>query len=286
MGYPSVAAFGAVHATNSDATAKTVEVPAHAAGDRLVLVCGWDGAPTVSPAAVDGQSWVQVLSAANGTACRLSVHEIINSSANAAAQNITVTLGASERGAARVYAIGGSHSSTASPALTATATSANPNPPSLDPSGWAAEDTLWIAVMAHDAGNLAVTAGPVNYTDFAEHRIGTATTGAGFAFASRQLNAASEDPGVFTMTAEDSVAATVAIRGDPAFTGVATAIEVNEAAITLNHASGIFHAAETDLAAGGVLALLPVATVVENQEARPVVGVDESPVLRIGLGFF
>jgi hypothetical protein len=286
MGYPSVAASGAVHATNADATAKTVEVPAHAAGARLLLVCGWDGAPTVTPAAVDGQSWVQVLSQAATTACRLSVHEIRNSSANAAAQNITVTLGASERGGARCYAIGGSHTTTAAEVASTTSTAANPNPPFLDPTNWAAEDTLWITVTAHDSGALAVTAAPAGYTDFAEHKVGTASTGAGFAFATRQLNATSEDPGVFTMAAEDSVTATIAIRGDPAFTGIATAVEVNEAAITLDHVSGIFHAAETDLAAGGVVAMLPVATVVENQEARPVVGVDESPVLRIGLGFF
>jgi hypothetical protein len=41
--------------------------------------------------------------------------------------------------------------------------SANPNPPSLDPSGWDVEDTL--AICGYDDGRRTVTAYPTNYTN-------------------------------------------------------------------------------------------------------------------------
>lgn len=84
-------------------------------------------------------------------------------------------------------------------AVSASGDATSANPPSLTPS-WGADNTLWIAV----AGNAATgettgfTAAPTNYTGL--HSVGTSSGGAtvNLATASRQLNAASEDPGTFT----------------------------------------------------------------------------------------
>jgi hypothetical protein len=91
----------------------------------------------------------------------------------------------------------------------AAAGSTNPNPPSLTPS-WGALDTMWLAGAGND-GNVAITAGPASYTNFVNTRWAN-TSGCGIATARRELNTATEDPGTFTMSTEQWVAHTIAIR--------------------------------------------------------------------------
>jgi hypothetical protein len=95
-------------------------------------------------------------------------------------------------------------------ATTAPGASTNPDPPSLDPAGWATEKTLWIALAGND-GNEAITAGPSGYFYFRNDRV-AAATGAGIAVAWIESEAGSEDPGVFTMASEQWAAGTIAIR--------------------------------------------------------------------------
>lgn len=90
--------------------------------------------------------------------------------------------------------------------------SVNPNPPSLSPS-WGSDKTLWIAINHSSAGSTVTHptsyGGAVDgYTGvFNEFHARTATS-------HRELEAASEDPGVFTLgQSVDWVANTVAIRG-------------------------------------------------------------------------
>lgn len=100
-----------------------------------------------------------------------------------------------------LLSIPGAHATTppeVSAAL-ATGTSAAADPAALDPAGWAAEDTLWIAVRG--SGETSTTgsftglgAAPTNYTDSAQTGISADAVGgveAGTSF--RQLNASSED---------------------------------------------------------------------------------------------
>jgi len=93
---------------------------------------------------------------------------------------------------------------------TAPGASTNPDPPNLDPAGWATEKTLWIALAGND-GNVAITAGPSGYFYFRNDRV-AAATGAGIAVAWIESEAASENPGVFTMASENWGAGTIAIR--------------------------------------------------------------------------
>jgi PKD repeat protein len=99
-------------------------------------------------------------------------------------------------------------------AATVTGSSQNPNPPNLAPS-WGAGDTLWFAACGYDQGQRTVTAYPANYTNGQNDRSNN-NQGCGVGTAIRQLNAASENPGTFTLSAaEQWIAATVAIQSAP-----------------------------------------------------------------------
>lgn len=92
-----------------------------------------------------------------------------------------------------------------------TGTSTNPNPPSLSPS-WGAEDYLWIAYTCINDDN-TFSVYPTDYSNGDYQFGGTSKT---IAYATRQLNASSEDPGTFTMSASDAWSAiTIAVRGLP-----------------------------------------------------------------------
>lgn len=89
-------------------------------------------------------------------------------------------------------------------------TSTTPDPPNLDPANWGTLDTLWIAV-SYKQTSQATTAYPTNYTNTTETtELNSSVT---INSARRELNAASENPGTFTLVASRSwVARTIAIR--------------------------------------------------------------------------
>ena len=106
-----------------------------------------------------------------------------------------------------LLSIPGAHTTTAPEAAPIVHyTTAAADPAAFDPAGWAAEDTLWIAVGG--SGETAITgtwdgmstAAPANYTD----RVDTNTPDSSVvgqaeaAVAFRQLNAASENVGTWT----------------------------------------------------------------------------------------
>lgn len=90
-----------------------------------------------------------------------------------------------------------------------------PNPPSLTPSG-GSRDYLWLAIYGSDGETALPPTFPANYaTSQASEGSGSAdstTTNVRMAGASRQLNAASEDPGTYTVSGSRSwTAVTIAI---------------------------------------------------------------------------
>lgn len=89
--------------------------------------------------------------------------------------------------------------------------STNPDPPNLDPSGWGIENTYWLAVAAND-GNVAITAGPTNYTASFQNDRWANSNGVGIASGRRANAVSAENPGTFTMATEQWGAATVAVR--------------------------------------------------------------------------
>ncbi len=92
-------------------------------------------------------------------------------------------------------------------------TGATPDPPNLAPA-WGSADNLWIACYGA-AGVQSLVSYPTNYADNNNFDVSGGITGTcSLACASRNLTAASEDPGVFTRSAAslDWVANTIAVR--------------------------------------------------------------------------
>lgn len=96
--------------------------------------------------------------------------------------------------------------------VTDVATSANDNPPALTP-GFPSTKTMWVAVDFGPDNTHSIAQGPVNYRTFG--LFGFPSGGAAqYAMAAlRQLDAATDDPGVFNGAITSSATATIAIRG-------------------------------------------------------------------------
>jgi hypothetical protein len=120
-----------------------------------------------------------------------------------------------------LMAIPGAHTSTPPEAGTM-ATGTAPNAGSLNPAGWDAEDTLWIAVGASGETSTTgsytgITTAPSSYTGQADSGISAdAVGGVEGSVAFRQLNAASEDPGTWSMDTSNARGAALLIAVRPA----------------------------------------------------------------------
>lgn len=131
--------------------------------------------------------------------------------------SITVTTTANTRTAYVSYRISGAENpATQAPEENGNgqANTNNPDPPSLTPTG-GAKDYLWFAAYASSHGRTLISA-PTSYTDAlgAGSNSGTGTN-VGLGTARRALNAASEDPGSFSINGtavEETVVMTVAIH--------------------------------------------------------------------------
>ena len=128
--------------------------------------------------------------------------------------SILVTTTSSERSAHIVYAISGNiDPSTQEPEASSSTenTSTNPDPANLIPTG-GAKDYLWIGVEGNDR-NRTITAYPNNYSLSQLNSVGGGANSAGAGLAARNLNAASENVGSFTISASDEwVACSVAVH--------------------------------------------------------------------------
>jgi hypothetical protein len=200
MAFPTVDAT----ATDGSATDQTgnhsVNIPAGNVADALLIaIFGNDGSAVVSgwPS-----GWTTlVASTNNGATHRYEVRYKVSLGTET---NCNLTTSAVESSASVTFLIKGWDKNTAPAAgSTITATTQTPNPPSLDPAGWATEDTLWIAVQSWDDGRTAADTAPTNYSGLTSARPNTAAGGCGAAMAWRQNAAASEDPGTFGNSASD-----------------------------------------------------------------------------------
>jgi hypothetical protein len=134
----------------------------------------------------------------------------------------TVTSSISGRAAMALMSVKNWHGTTVPEiAFSAATTTTAHDPPSLDPSGWGSEDTLWVAVAGSGQTSLTgswtgIGSAPTNYTDYGESAIagGDVVGAAQIAVAFRQLAAASDDPGAFTTDTSPEIerAATIAVR--------------------------------------------------------------------------
>jgi hypothetical protein len=184
----------------------------------------------------------------------------------------TVTSSISGRSAMFLMSIKDWHGTTVPEvAFSAATTATAQDPPNLDPTGWAAEDTLWIAVAAAGQTSLTgtwtgITSAPASYTDYAESAIvgGDVIGACQIAVAFRGNTVSAEDPGVFTTDTSPEIerAATIAVRPTANRTGTATPTQDDQTSTASGTvASGdvtgtvaVTQADQTSTAAGSVTA--------------------------------
>ncbi|GAH69806.1 unnamed protein product, partial [marine sediment metagenome] len=173
-----------------------------ASGDLLLVFFSSDGASTIT----FPEGWTQLFQTENGTYVTFGAWYRIADGEEGA--TITVTTSTSEMTAHTSYRIIG-YSGTPEIGTATTGINGFSDPPSLTPT-WGALDTLWLAIEGHDY-HQDVLDYPVNYTD-GRCDYASSNGGCGVATARRELNAISEDPSSFYMSADQWVANTVAIK--------------------------------------------------------------------------
>lgn len=104
----------------------------------------------------------------------------------------------------------------------------NPNPPSLNPTSWDVEDTLWIEVAGNTATAALTTGASANYGNYQLNYASSGGSQCSIATADRQLASASEDPAVFTAGANIRYWATFTIAIRPAGESGPTIISVTD----------------------------------------------------------
>ena len=202
MAVPVIAAEAVTTPVSGDPV--SVSVPAHNSGDRIVLCVTWDTSPLIqSISALNGVAWNQrLLHNAQQGVVQNVWYELWATSDQATATTVSIDIGSARPTLARCWRITGSH---ATQAMEVAGEAGGPNstkdPPSLTPS-WGADDNLWIAYGSHD-GDASVSqfnGDPASYTILGTDTFTSASEGAEHRLAWRQLNAASEDPGTYSIT--------------------------------------------------------------------------------------
>jgi hypothetical protein len=206
MAFPVVSASTPSNAAAN--TSHTVNLPAGiGAGDLLLAYVTCDGLAST----IDWPAGWDVIKEAEAFNAQAGIDVAYRIADGGEGASIAITFGASLAMASRVLRITSWHGTTPPEVSTGTNMGGGttvPDPDALTPS-WGPEDTLWLASLCHDS-NPTVSAYPSDYTD-GEDVVNAATNG--FALARRELNAASEDPGTFTIGAtQECFAFTVAVR--------------------------------------------------------------------------
>ncbi len=132
---------------------------------------------------------------------------------------ITVTTGTAASSVHTSYRVTATSLTVEAATFTGTNT-AIPDPPNLTPT-WGTKDTLWFAVTQYGSGTRFVDVYPTNYTNGRNDNWDD-SGGVGQGTAIRQLNATSENPGIFTLNQNwEWLSATVAVEPpvDPPQTG-------------------------------------------------------------------
>ena len=209
MAFPIVGSAGQSF-EDTLATVHDVVLPAsHVSGDLLIMFTTLDTNPTISGMP---SGWVLL---SRQTQAAQTVTEVWYLIAAGGEGNFTFTSSLGRESMTRVLRVTAAtwHGTTPPEAAAVEGATVNPDPPSLNPAGWGAEDTLWIAHHGTDR-NRVTSVYPTNYADNQfQARSSNTTNAAHHGIATRELNAASDDPGQFTIDAADQwTAHTVAVR--------------------------------------------------------------------------
>lgn len=193
-------AFTVVTTTSSgNGTSHTVAIPDGAAsGKRVEVWFSSDGNPTIT--LPTGSTWTRYFTDVTVSDATLSVfyRDLDGTEGfSGTGDTISVSTSVTERTAHASYLISGHDTGTAPEGTSSTGTSETPDPPNLDPAGWASEESLWICGAGlRFAGSF--TAAPANYTNLLNLQTAGADAGATIGSARRILDASAENPGGFT----------------------------------------------------------------------------------------
>lgn len=196
------------------------------AGDLLVaIIIIYDGNSTNAEFSSWGGSFTEFVDQA--TTATMGIGAAYKWSSGSETGTFTVTSAdtSSNDSAFCLLSIAGAHESTPPEGGTiANGTSAAADPGSLNPGGWDAEDTLWIAVAGSGETSTTgsftgVASAPTNFTDYSDSGISADVVGGvEGAVAFRQLNASSLDVGTFSVDTSNArnSALVIAVRPAPA----------------------------------------------------------------------
>jgi hypothetical protein len=202
-------------AVSTAGTSHAITLPASIASTDLVLLTMEIGSTSATLNALT--DWTELLDEAVAHGLKILYY-----SGAGVPGNPTFTSSAATRSATIAWRISGAEvPATQAPQIgtTATGTGTTPNPPSVTPTG-GSKDYLFIAMFGRDGeeadDDTWATAAPTNYTPTTplQKACGVAGTNLGgmVAAASRQLTAASDDPGTFTAATGNWRAQTIAVH--------------------------------------------------------------------------
>jgi len=217
---PSIAGTCGVSNATSSAGVLTLNYPASiAAGELLIAVVGVDGGLTTTTGWT-AAGFTELSDTDQGNTSMSVAYKFASGS-----ESGTFTLsygGTDDDFHAVICRITGAHDTTP-PEVGTAATSASstlPDCPSLDPSGWATEDTLWFCAFT-TAATFTVTVDPASYA-LVDKSEGVSSNASTYVY-SRANSAGSEDPGAATISSATAwVAQTIAVRPSAAPAGGST----------------------------------------------------------------
>lgn len=217
-------------------------------GDRLLCLAAWDASSsdTLTCGAI-GSGWTKLYDK-SGEAVQAAVFWKDADGTDA----LTLTLSGNSSGESGAYVflrITG-HDPSSAPEAAAQShvdvggggTSTDLDAPNLAPS-WGSADTLWLWMVTWDNASRTLATYPTNYSNDQITSSAGATSTVGWAVASRELTASSENPGIGTITSGDQwIASTVAIRpeggGGPATTTLDITTEPVLVSVTADSGAG------------------------------------------------
>jgi hypothetical protein len=217
VAFPSVAGTAATNGTTATA-APVVSLPSGiVAGDLLLVLFRCSSAGAIGWPA----GWTELFDDASDASANQTALAYRRADGT---EGATVTLSCtSSKFAAVAFRVTGAEDPAVQPpqfAALTTGTSTAPNPGALTPTG-GAKDYLWLALGGWEGEQTSPPATfPANYTlgqvGANSGTAGVVTTNVRVAGAGRQLNAASEDPGAWTISVSDDwTATTVAVHPAP-----------------------------------------------------------------------
>lgn len=218
MAFPTVAGTIATTNIGTAATSHTVNMPSGIqAGETIILL--WRTSTASGNTSLPAGDWTTIVDAALTDRVGIAWREADGTEGS----TITVGTVGSTKFAALCFRVSGAADPSTSPpqiSTVATGSSTTPDPTTCTPTG-GAKDYLWIWFGSWEGEQTSPPAGnPTNYgSNIAGADTGTAgavTANSRVAMATRELNAASEDPGSWTISASDDWAAyTIAVHPNP-----------------------------------------------------------------------